>query len=1060
MTDTRGGEGMSTTRARFRVPVVLSLILVVLAALPRGAPSESPLSAPVVAMGSTPHAPILIVGNAQFTPANGVVGGQGTAASPYLIRGWRIDASAANGVEVRNTTAHFVVDHLDVCCGSSHIGISFFNVTDATVMVANVTTSLVGLHIDHSNRVNAFGGNFSSSSNASEVWSSSHVNVSAANLTSSHGVGLSANMGNQLDLWSDVVYTPQGKGMTLVSSSDVRAGDDSFDGYGSSVDVPDVLTTAAFVGNTFSSWWETGLSLNRANYVTVRGNLISGYPYGLTIGGGHDDLLGSNTIIGGVSGCVYVSFVGNLTITANTVSGCINEVLDLEKTGANVVVEGNNFTFAQNGILLDQAYGATVRANRFNGLGIRLAGNDVEAYTNLTITPDNLISGLPILYSKDCGNVAYDRASAGEIIAANCTSLSVSNMSFWSGSVAIQAAYMGTVNLHNLSFSLQNDSGFVLYHVGNASVDRSSFFWDVNGENATDVGVFSLANSTFSWPGHGLLVNGGIVNLRNLTFDGLPFGTVLIGVTGGMIQDNRFHTIGYNEAGSGVALTAISSAGVSVVNNTFAGNMYGVNLFGDRDFLVYHNQFDENGFGDAYDDSGGLNRWNASYPVGGNNWTAYHGWDDCWGPLQDICTHGDGIGDIPYHVPSSWPVDYYPLVAVNPPKVWPVAQLSASMPMVFVGQPVQFTSSSYDPTGFPLASLTYSFGDGTSYTGLVFATTHIYNAPGNYTVRLTAESLRHLTNSTSTTISVLSELTAVIAPQPAYLYVGQSVRFDGTNSSEVYGSVVNYTWDVTGAVPATYYGSTVFVRFAASGPQTVTLTVTGTQGERASATLDLLVKDDLTPPQVRAEVAGTGGAGGWYRGNVTLTLSATDNESGVQLIQCRVGSGPWRRYISSILFTEGNGTVQYRAEDWAGNVAPAGTIVIRVDATPPVLQMNPFPSVETGPVVIAWSGHDNLSGIVGYQVSVDGGPREDVGAQTSFSVSLPDGTHTLSVWASDIAGNNASVSANFRVDTNPFSPSGPFAGAPTYALIAGVVVLAAVVARRRKRRNPPDSKPD
>ena len=57
-----------------------------------------------------PRGPIHIVGNAGFTPENGVNGGGlGTENDPYIIKNWVISASSANGIDIRNTTAYFVV---------------------------------------------------------------------------------------------------------------------------------------------------------------------------------------------------------------------------------------------------------------------------------------------------------------------------------------------------------------------------------------------------------------------------------------------------------------------------------------------------------------------------------------------------------------------------------------------------------------------------------------------------------------------------------------------------------------------------------------------------------------------------------------------------------------------------------------------------------------------------------------------------------------------------------------------------------------------------------------
>jgi len=57
----------------------------------------------------TSHDPIYIYGNDNFIPANGVVGGSGTAGDPYIIEGWDIIAENANGIEIRNTDVYFII---------------------------------------------------------------------------------------------------------------------------------------------------------------------------------------------------------------------------------------------------------------------------------------------------------------------------------------------------------------------------------------------------------------------------------------------------------------------------------------------------------------------------------------------------------------------------------------------------------------------------------------------------------------------------------------------------------------------------------------------------------------------------------------------------------------------------------------------------------------------------------------------------------------------------------------------------------------------------------------
>ncbi|MDI6707562.1 MAG: hypothetical protein QME47_00485 [Candidatus Thermoplasmatota archaeon] len=59
-----------------------------------------------VEKGLTEHEPILIDGNENFTAENGVSNpsAEGTESDPYIIENWDIDASTANGIEIRDTT--------------------------------------------------------------------------------------------------------------------------------------------------------------------------------------------------------------------------------------------------------------------------------------------------------------------------------------------------------------------------------------------------------------------------------------------------------------------------------------------------------------------------------------------------------------------------------------------------------------------------------------------------------------------------------------------------------------------------------------------------------------------------------------------------------------------------------------------------------------------------------------------------------------------------------------------------------------------------------------------
>lgn len=59
------------------------------------------------------HDPIAIQGNTAFTPANGVVAGNGTAADPFEIWGWTINAGSGDAIDIEGTTAYVTIRNVE-----------------------------------------------------------------------------------------------------------------------------------------------------------------------------------------------------------------------------------------------------------------------------------------------------------------------------------------------------------------------------------------------------------------------------------------------------------------------------------------------------------------------------------------------------------------------------------------------------------------------------------------------------------------------------------------------------------------------------------------------------------------------------------------------------------------------------------------------------------------------------------------------------------------------------------------------------------------------------------
>ena len=57
----------------------------------------------------SPHDPIYIHGNDNFTSENGVSGGSGTHNDPYIIEGWEINASSQHGITIIGVNVYFTI---------------------------------------------------------------------------------------------------------------------------------------------------------------------------------------------------------------------------------------------------------------------------------------------------------------------------------------------------------------------------------------------------------------------------------------------------------------------------------------------------------------------------------------------------------------------------------------------------------------------------------------------------------------------------------------------------------------------------------------------------------------------------------------------------------------------------------------------------------------------------------------------------------------------------------------------------------------------------------------
>jgi PKD repeat protein len=152
------------------------------------------------------------------------------------------------------------------------------------------------------------------------------------------------------------------------------------------------------------------------------------------------------------------------------------------------------------------------------------------------------------------------------------------------------------------------------------------------------------------------------------------------------------------------------------------------------------------------------------------------------------------------------------------------------------GSAVQFSSSgSLDPDG-SIVTYAWDFGDGSM--SATANPSHTYVAAGTYNVSLTVTDDAGDSTSDATTATIeanfVNEPPTADANGPYAGFVGDTVVFDGSASTDADGAVVRYDWDFGDGIVAADAGPVPTHVYAAAGQFTVTLTVTDDLGATGS----------------------------------------------------------------------------------------------------------------------------------------------------------------------------------------------------------------------------------
>jgi hypothetical protein len=220
-----------------------------------------------------------------------------------------------------------------------------------------------------------------------------------------------------------------------------------------------------------------------------------------------------------------------------------------------------------------------------------------------------------------------------------------------------------------------------------------------------------------------------------------------------------------------------------------------------------------------------------------------------------------------------------------------------------------------------------------------------------------------------------------------------------------------------------YKGYSAPVQVSGAGQHTVAYRATDKAGNTSavksvSFTVVAAPPEDTTAPQVSATVSGTKDAAGNYVSGATVTVTASDAESGVARIEYSLDSGAYKDYSAPVQVSGvGQHTVAYRATDKAGNTSAVNTVSFTVVAAPPEDTTAPQVSATVsgtkdaagdyvGSATVTVTASDTESGVARIEYSLDGGPYLPYSAPVAVNRA---GSHTFLYRATDKAGNTSTA---------------------------------------------------
>ncbi|UCG70233.1 MAG: right-handed parallel beta-helix repeat-containing protein [Thermoplasmata archaeon] len=568
----------------------------------------------------TPHDPILIDGDADFAAQAAAEGwpGDGTVGNPYIIEGYEINTSFANGIEIRSTTVYFVIRNTLVFDRNWYVSQSFsninlYNVRNATIENCTIKNNFCGIFLNSSSEINIFGNNITDNHEMGLYFeNSSGNNIINNNITYLVGTGMYFYLsngnyisGNNISSqWGGhaihLYYSVQNSfvGNTMLRNGIYIEGDLIEHWSTNNIDISNTIEgkpvyfwrnqtvgkiphgagkvilincTNITIENQEIEYASSGVSLVFSSFCNIKNNSVSkNYPYGIYLYQSSGNLItGNNASYHGNFG-IYINNSNENNITSNTVLSNGDGGISLDYSNGNNIANNKVLNNREGGIYIGSSHWNNISNNEISNFdtwhdssGITLINSSINKII------DNNLSGYYYgIHLQDCKEniIQNNNVTNGyQSISSNGIYLDHSNgndiidnniLNFGGNGLSLESSNWNDINGNYVSNSKYGSGIQLLYSNGNNLTNNKAFS---NEQSGFFIGISNWTNIA-----------------GNVAFSNNMGGISLSGCSNNTVSNNNIS----NDLQDGIGLIS-SSNNVIRENNISKNNRYGIYLLLD-----------------------------------------------------------------------------------------------------------------------------------------------------------------------------------------------------------------------------------------------------------------------------------------------------------------------------------------------------------------------------------------------------------------------------------------------------------------------------------------------